>query len=121
MSSYLLKRCSEALYGTRWLSELARDLNVTDRTVRRWVEGSSNVPERVYRGLVRLCEGRRAELDELIKVLAAQATATSTSYSSHVQRASCTQARYRRAASWRSCTLALKRSDRSCDRLLSRA
>jgi hypothetical protein len=69
MSSYLLKWCGEALYGTRWQSELARDPNVTDRTVRRWVEGSSNVPERVYGGLVRLCEDRRAELDELIKVL----------------------------------------------------
>jgi hypothetical protein len=69
ISSNLLKRTGEALYGPRWQSDLARDLNVTDRTVRRWVEGTSNVPDRVYVDLLRLCEGRLLELDRLIKAL----------------------------------------------------
>jgi hypothetical protein len=69
MSSQLLKRTGEALYGPRWQSDLARDLNVTDRTVRRWVEGTSNVPDRVYADLLRLCEGRLLELDRLMKAL----------------------------------------------------
>lgn len=69
MSSRLLKRCGEALYGPRWQSELARDLQVSDRTVRRWVDGSSDVPDGVYLDMLRLCNERAAELDDLITVL----------------------------------------------------
>lgn len=69
MSSRLLKRCGEALYGPRWQSELARDLKVADRTVRRWVDGSSDVPDGVYLELLGLCNARAAELDDLIAVL----------------------------------------------------
>lgn len=35
----LLREAGEALYGPRWQSDLARDLGVSDRTVRRWVAG----------------------------------------------------------------------------------
>jgi hypothetical protein len=47
--------------------------------------------------------------------------------SSHVQRASCAQSRqpfhyYREAVTyWRSCAVAFERTDRRCDRLLTRA
>jgi transposase-like protein len=37
MTPELLKRAGEALYGPRWQSALARDLGVSDRTIRRWV------------------------------------------------------------------------------------
>jgi hypothetical protein len=67
VSRHLLKRTGEALYGPRWQSDLARDLNVTDRTVRRWVEETSNAPDKVYVDLLRLCEGRLLGLDRLIK------------------------------------------------------
>lgn len=69
MSSRLLKRCGEALYGPRWQSDLARDLMVSDRTVRRWVDGSIDVPDGVYLELLGLCNERAAELDDLIAVL----------------------------------------------------
>lgn len=69
MSSRLLKRCGEALYGGRWQSPLSRDLKVADRTVRRWVDGSSDVPDGVYLELRGLCRSRAAELDDLIAVL----------------------------------------------------
>lgn len=69
MSSRLLKRCGEALYGPRWQSELARALHVSDRTVRRWVDGSTDVPDGVYLELLSMCQERAAELDDLIEVL----------------------------------------------------
>jgi hypothetical protein len=69
MSSRLLKRCGEALYGPRWQSEIARDLDVSDRTVRRWVAGSDDVPDGVYLDLQRLLTERAAEIDELLETL----------------------------------------------------
>ena len=36
-----LSRISTLLYGQRWQSALARDLDVTDRTVRRWTKDGS--------------------------------------------------------------------------------
>jgi len=69
VSSRLLKRVGEALYGPRWQSEVARDLEVSDRTVRRWVDGSYDVPDGVYLDLLALCQERVAELDELVEML----------------------------------------------------
>lgn len=69
MSSRLLKRCGEALYGPRWQSEVARDLDVSDRTVRRWVDGSQDVPDGVYLELHRLLTERAAEIDDLLDKL----------------------------------------------------
>ncbi len=66
MSSRLLQRCGEALYGPRWQSEIARDLDISDRTIRRWVSGASDVPDGVYLQLLSMCQERAAELDELI-------------------------------------------------------
>lgn len=68
MDSHLLQRCGEALYGPRWHSDLARDLDVSDRTVRRWVAGDE-VPEGVYLDLLQVCSQRAAELDDLIAAL----------------------------------------------------
>ena len=39
MTPTQLRQLGEALYGPRWQSDLARDLGVSDRTVRRWVGG----------------------------------------------------------------------------------
>lgn len=73
MSSRLLKRAGEALYGERWQSPLARDLGVADRTVRRWVDGSTDVPDGIYLDLHRLCMERAAEIDDLLPLLARSA------------------------------------------------
>lgn len=63
--SPLLVECGEALYGPRWQAELARDLAVADRTVRRWVAGTSDVPSGLYADLLRLTQERAAVLDAL--------------------------------------------------------
>lgn len=73
--SRLLVECGEALYGTRWQSELARDLQVSDRTIRRWVAGTSDVPAGLYVDLLRLTQERAAALDALAPRLRASAPA----------------------------------------------
>lgn len=63
--SRLLVEAGEALYGARWQSELARDLGVSDRTVRRWVAGTSEVPSGLYLDLLRLTQERAGVLEAL--------------------------------------------------------
>ena len=63
--SRLLVECGEALYGPRWQSELARDLQVSDRTMRRWVAGTTDMPAGLYLDLLRLTQERAAALDAL--------------------------------------------------------
>lgn len=63
--SRLLVECGEALYGPRWQCELARALNVSDRTMRRWVADTSAVPAGLYADLLRLTQERAALLDAL--------------------------------------------------------
>ena len=63
--SRLLVEAGEALYGPRWQSDLARDLGVSDRTVRRWAAGTTDVPPGVYVDLLRLTQERAAVLDLL--------------------------------------------------------
>lgn len=63
--SRLLVECGEAMYGPRWQAELARDLSVSDRTMRRWVADTSAVPAGLYTDLLRLTQERATELDVL--------------------------------------------------------
>lgn len=63
--SRLLVESGEALYGQQWQSALARDLGVADRTVRRWVAGSSEPPAGLWLDLLRLTQERAAQLDAL--------------------------------------------------------
>ena len=62
----LLRECGEALYGPRWQSEMSRDLDVDDRTIRRWVAGDSSIPEGVAVDLLRLVMERAQTLDDLV-------------------------------------------------------
>lgn len=59
-----LETCGQALYGERWQSALARDLGVSDRTVRRWAAGAT-VPLGVSADLQRLCTERAVLLHAL--------------------------------------------------------
>jgi len=63
--SRLLVECGEALYGHQWQTAIARDLGVSDRTVRRWVAGTSELPAGLYVDLLRLTQERAAVLDAL--------------------------------------------------------
>lgn len=63
----LLVRVGEALYGEHWRSALARDLSVTDRTMRRWVD--KGPPPKVWSELLVLIEGRGTVLSDLADAL----------------------------------------------------
>ncbi len=63
--SRLLVESGEALYGPRWQTDLARDLGVADRTVRRWAAGTQEMPQGAYTDLLRLTQERAALLDSL--------------------------------------------------------
>jgi len=62
MTHELLRHVGEALYGARWQSELARALEVSDRTMRRWASDAGAIPDGVDDDLRRLCEKRGAEI-----------------------------------------------------------
>lgn len=63
--SRVLVEAGEALYGGQWQSALARDLGVSDRTVRRWAAGVYPMPAGVYVDLLRLTQERAATLDAM--------------------------------------------------------
>lgn len=67
--SRLLAECGKALYGPRWHSDLARDLGVSDRTVRRWASGTHDVPDGALVDLLRLTRERGIVLGELARRL----------------------------------------------------
>jgi transcriptional regulator with XRE-family HTH domain len=50
----LLTAVGEALYGARWQSDIARDLGVSDRTIRRWASGEDIPRPGVWRDLLAL-------------------------------------------------------------------
>lgn len=63
--SRILVEAGEALYGPLWQSALSRDLGINDRTMRRWVAGTHDVPTGLYLDLLRLVVERAATLDTL--------------------------------------------------------
>jgi len=74
MSNKLLQEAGEALYGPRWQTNLAYDLGVSDRTIRRWVAGADDMPSGVALDLLRLCQERAMMLDALADRLKQAAT-----------------------------------------------
>jgi hypothetical protein len=67
--SQLLESVAESLYGPQWIGDLARDICVSDRSIRRWVSGSDKVPWGVFHDVLRLVERRLASMDELQRIL----------------------------------------------------
>ncbi len=63
--SRLLIETGEALYGSRWQSEIARDLDCSIRTVQRWAAGVYDLPDGIYMDLSRLALERAQMLDAL--------------------------------------------------------
>lgn len=64
----LLQGVGRSLHGERWQSPLARDLGVSDRTMRYWAAGKYEPPDNVWRELLELVWDRR---DLLIDITAA--------------------------------------------------
>lgn len=69
MNAEQLAKAGQALYGERWQSPLARDLEVSDRTVRRWAAGDNPVPEEVERRIRTLLQQVVARLRKIERVL----------------------------------------------------
>jgi DNA-binding XRE family transcriptional regulator len=61
----ILKAAGEALYGRRWQTPLARDLGVTDRTIRNWA-GGVNRPIDLATRIIPLLRARREQLTHII-------------------------------------------------------
>lgn len=62
MTPTTLTTIYSALYGPGWRSALARDLDINERTVRRWLAGQNPVPEWVPDALIAAQERRIADL-----------------------------------------------------------
>lgn len=65
----LLALCGQALYGARWQTEIARDLQVDDRTVRRWLSGERSIPPGLRRELLALLREHADGIGDLINRL----------------------------------------------------
>jgi len=62
-----LAAVGRALYGERWQTSLATDLNVVDRTMRRWLAGDTSIPDGARDELRELLVSRAHEIDGLIQ------------------------------------------------------
>lgn len=69
MTPSILRAVGEALYGPRWQCELARELCVSDRTMRRWSAGTHEIPPAVRDDLLAIVARRRDELRALDRKL----------------------------------------------------
>lgn len=61
----ILRQVGETLYGARWQAPLARDLGVTDRTVRNWA-GGHGCPSDVRTRLLPILRRRGESVTHLI-------------------------------------------------------
>jgi len=64
-----LAKVGQALHGPSWRAALAGDLNVSERTVRRWADGTTAIAAGVRFDLIVLCQTRAADLAGLVKTL----------------------------------------------------
>jgi DNA-binding transcriptional regulator YiaG len=62
------RKLGEALYGPRWQSNMAHELGVADRTVRRWLVGRA-IPAGVEDALRAICARRQQEIDQAMAAL----------------------------------------------------
>lgn len=65
MTPALFSKIGEALYGPSWRNALADALGVAERTVRRWQDGASEIPDGVRADLAKLCRKHSAELAKI--------------------------------------------------------
>lgn len=65
MTPDILRAYGEALFGPRWQSELARALDVNERTMRRWLAGDTPIPDGLADDLAKL----KAERIKLLRAL----------------------------------------------------
>lgn len=61
LSPELLREAGSALYGTRWVTELAHDLQVSDRSIRYWLAGRE-IPDGIWADLRAILKAKGAAL-----------------------------------------------------------
>ena len=74
MSTKLLAETGTALYGQQWQSQLARDLDMSDRHMRRLVSGEAKISQGMIADLCHIALERAADLDSIIERLKIAAT-----------------------------------------------
>jgi hypothetical protein len=67
IDSELLKIVGESFYGDQWQGPLARDLQVNERSIRRWLAGTEGIPDGVWADLRNRLEYEQSLLGELLK------------------------------------------------------
>lgn len=65
MTSDLFSKIGEALYGPSWRARLGQELDVAERTIRRWADGTSAIPNGVRGDLAKLCRKHSAALAKM--------------------------------------------------------
>jgi len=70
VSRDLLAQVGRSLYGNFFSRHMAADIDVNERTMRRWLTGDLEVPDGVAAELIELVDERRHELDKLALRLA---------------------------------------------------
>ena len=71
MTPATLARIGRALHGEQWQTPLAVDLDVADRTMRRWIAGDTPIPAGIAGELKPLLERRIAMIREILEKLGA--------------------------------------------------
>jgi len=61
----ILAALGEALYGSEWITEMARDLRVNRRTVQRWRSGAQPVPSGALEAAAEIALERLGHLGHL--------------------------------------------------------
>jgi hypothetical protein len=59
----LLSEVGQALYGENWQSTLSADIAVSDRSMRRWANGTDQIPWGVWLDVYRRLEARALTID----------------------------------------------------------
>lgn len=66
MPDLTIREIGEAMYGSRWQSEMARELGKAVNTVQRWEDGSRSPGPDSRARLLGLMRDRRDRLDQVI-------------------------------------------------------
>jgi DNA-binding transcriptional regulator YdaS (Cro superfamily) len=74
----LFQKVGEALYGSRWQTDMAAALGVSDRTVRRWAGGKFPLPSTIWAEIARILNAARHGINEIVPEVLAQMTLSST-------------------------------------------
>lgn len=77
----LIREVGEALYGPRWQSELARDLGMSGRHMRRLAAGTAVLTPGMMADMLLIAEERAQAIDEVIEHLRRLAKLTPVSAS----------------------------------------